>query len=59
MRSDIEIAQSVETEPISLVAKKCSINDEYLVPYGSNKAKVRLNFLDGKELKVNSYWLPQ
>jgi len=51
MRSDIEIAQSVETEPISLVAKKCSINDEYLVPYGSNKAKVRLNFLDGKELK--------
>ncbi|NLJ65588.1 MAG: formate--tetrahydrofolate ligase [Christensenellaceae bacterium] len=51
MRSDIEIAQSVETEPINLIATKLSIGDEYLVPYGSNKAKVRLSFLDGKELK--------
>ncbi len=44
MLSDIEIAQQSNPEPITAVADKLGIPHEYLVPYGSNKAKVSLKF---------------
>ena len=38
--SDIEIAQSVATVPISQIADKLGIPEEDLEPYGTTKAKV-------------------
>ncbi|MBN2875084.1 MAG: formate--tetrahydrofolate ligase [Spirochaetales bacterium] len=43
--SDIEIAQSATISPISRVAGNYGIDERYLDLYGSNKAKVRLDFL--------------
>ena len=45
MLSDIEIAQSVKTAPITEIAKKLNIPDEYVSLYGKNKAKIDLNYL--------------
>ncbi|HKI99749.1 MAG TPA: formate--tetrahydrofolate ligase [bacterium] len=44
MLSDIEIAQQAKTEPITAIADKLGIPQAHLVPYGSNKAKVSLEF---------------
>src|SRR5512135_327917 len=44
--SDIEIAQAAKMQRISKVAEKLGIPDEYLVPYGHNKAKVSLDYID-------------
>ncbi len=38
--SDIEIAQAAKTAPITEIAKKAGIPEEYLIPYGRDKAKV-------------------
>lgn len=59
MMSDIDIAQSVQPMPIAEVARKASIPEEYLVPYGNNKAKVDLQLLqadrpDGKLILVTA-----
>ncbi|MGN0527201.1 MAG: formate--tetrahydrofolate ligase [Acutalibacteraceae bacterium] len=43
--TDIEIAQSCKTKPITEIAEKAGIGAEYLIPYGSNKAKVDLSYL--------------
>ena len=45
-KSDIEIAQSVTPQPISVIAERAGIPDEYIVPYGRIKAKVSLSWLD-------------
>ncbi|KAK9831504.1 hypothetical protein WJX81_003430 [Elliptochloris bilobata] len=57
--SDIEIAQSVPTVPISKIAEQLGIPAEHLEPYGTTKAKVRLSALkhlaerpDGKYVVV-------
>ncbi len=44
--SDIEIAQSIKVEPISKIAQNANISDEFLEPYGKNKAKVSLEYLN-------------
>ncbi len=44
-KSDIEIAQATKGLHINEVAKKAGIDDKYLQPYGSNKAKVDLSLL--------------
>ena len=44
MLSDIEIAQQTKAEPITAIAQKLGIPDEYLHPYGSTKDKVSLEF---------------
>ena len=44
--SDIEIAQEAEIKPITEVAEELGILPEELEPYGSYKAKVKLNILD-------------
>ncbi len=51
MKTDIEIAQSVEMKPITEIAKTAGIDDKYLEQYGKYKAKVDLSLLndDGKK----------
>jgi formyltetrahydrofolate synthetase len=47
--SDIDIAQDAKVRPISEVAAKYGIGEDYLEHYGGDKAKVRLEFLRDKE----------
>ncbi len=47
--TDIEIAQSCKMKPISEIAAKAGIGDEFLEPYGRYKAKVDLSYLKTKE----------
>ena len=46
MASDIEIAQKAKVERITTIASKIDISEEFLVPYGHDKAKVSLDFLN-------------
>ena len=48
-KSDIEIARECKMEPISVIADKLGISDEYLEMYGKYKAKINLDIL--KDLK--------
>lgn len=43
--SDIDIAQSAVIRPISEIAAKYGISEDYIELYGRNKAKVRLDFI--------------
>ena len=45
MKTDIEIAQECTMEPITAIAEKAGIPDEYLEQYGKYKAKIDYNFL--------------
>ena len=60
MKTDIEIAQECTMEPITAIAEKAGIPDEYLEQYGKYKAKIDYNFLkksqnkDGKFLSQQS-----
>ncbi len=49
MKSDIEIAQSVELKPINEIAKTIGVGDDELLPYGKYVAKVPHQLL--KKLK--------
>lgn len=51
MLTDIEIAKSSKMMPISQIAKKLNIDEEYLEYYGKYKAKLNLDLL--KENKSN------
>ena len=44
MRSDIEIAQSVQMQPIGEIAKKLDIPEEYIELYGRYKAKIDYHY---------------
>ena len=46
MSTDMEIAHSVKLLPIVDIAEKAGIDWNYLIPYGSNKAKVELSLFD-------------
>src|SRR5688572_12509459 len=48
MKSDIEIARSVELRPIGDVARDVGLDPEEFEPYGKHMAKVRLAALDGR-----------
>ena len=61
MFSDIEIAQQAKLRPIHEIAEKAGIPDEYVIPYGSDKAKISLDFFntlkdkkDGKLILVTA-----
>lgn len=61
VKSDIDIARSANTKPITEVAEKIGIPPDALIPYGWNKAKVSSNFLndiqnlnDGKLILVTA-----
>ena len=60
MKTDIEIAQSVEMKPITEIAATAGIDDKYLEQYGKYKAKVDPSILkdsskpDGKLILVTA-----
>lgn len=49
VKSDIEIAQSVEKKPITEIASSLGIENSALELYGNYKAKIDYNLLRGKE----------
>ena len=49
VKSDIEIAQSVEMAHISEIAKKANIDESYIEYYGRHKAKIDLSLLSDSE----------
>ncbi|WP_434310390.1 formate--tetrahydrofolate ligase [Hominifimenecus sp. rT4P-3] len=59
-KSDIEIAQETEMQPISEIAKTAGIDEKYLEHYGKYKAKIDYNMLqeskkkDGKLILVTA-----
>ena len=60
-KSDIEIAQACEKQKITAIAAKAGIDETYLEPYGSDKAKVDCKLLrdladrpDGKLILVTA-----
>lgn len=60
MKTDIQIAQEYEKKPITEVAAKIGITEDYLEPYGKYKAKIDLSLLknngsaDGKLVLVTA-----
>ncbi len=48
-RSDIEIARDARKQPIQNIASKLGISEEYLIPYGIDKAKVSQDFITSVE----------
>ena len=46
--SDIEIARQYKMQPITEIAKKANISDEYIEQYGKCKAKSDLSLLKEK-----------
>ena len=50
-KSDIEIAQETEMQPITEIAKKAGIEDKYLEQYGKYKAKIDYNLLNETDAK--------
>ena len=51
MRSDIEIAQSVEMQPITEIAKVAGVDEKYIEQYGRYKAKVDYALLNESHRK--------
>ena len=51
IKSDIEIAQSVEMAHISEIAKKAQIDEKYIEYYGRHKAKIDLSLLSENDKK--------
>ena len=51
MKTDIEIAQSVEMQHISKIAETAGIDENYLEYYGRYKAKIDLSLLAESEKK--------
>jgi formate--tetrahydrofolate ligase len=45
MKSDIEIAREARVLPITEIAERLGIPQEHLVPYGHDKAKIRLDYV--------------
>ena len=43
--SDLDIAQAAEVKPIKEIAKDLGIDEEYLIMFGKNKAKVHLDVM--------------
>ena len=50
-KSDIEIAQETEMQPISEIAKTAGIDEKYLEHYGKYKAKIDYNMLKESDAK--------
>ncbi|MFV1967889.1 MAG: formate--tetrahydrofolate ligase [Pirellulaceae bacterium] len=65
MKSDIEIAQSIELKPIREIARSVQLTEDELVPYGHHIAKVPLGIMqrladrpDGKLILVTAMTPP-
>jgi len=48
VKSDIEIAQAADLQPIQQIAEKLGIPVDALVPYGHDKAKISADFIQSK-----------
>ena len=55
--SDLEIAQSANIKSINEIAEKFGLKSEELVPYGSTKAKIRLDALSRLEKKPKAKYI--
>ena len=53
MNNDLLIAQAATLEDIRVIAQKAGIKEEYLIPYGNDKAKVSLKILDDLKDREN------
>src|SRR3546814_10430227 len=51
MKSDIEIARGANKQPIQVVGEKVGIPAEHLIPYGHDKAKVTMAFIEKVQSK--------
>ena len=51
MKTDIEIAQSYKMKPITEIAEKVGIPEDYLEAYGKYKAKIDTAFLKNESRK--------
>ncbi len=60
MKTDIEIAQAAEKQPIDQIASSLAIDEKYVEYYGKYKAKIDYNYLkdssepDGKLVLVTA-----
>ena len=54
MKSDIEIARSIELRPITKIADNLGIPQESLEPYGKHMAKVPLSLIDGEKVRKSN-----
>ncbi|MEO0206094.1 MAG: formate--tetrahydrofolate ligase [candidate division WOR-3 bacterium] len=61
METDLEIARKTKLLPITEIAKKLEIDEDYVLPYGKYKAKISLRFFeqiknnpDGKLILVSA-----
>ncbi len=54
MLSDIEISRATKLKPIFEIAKKLGIDPDDIIPYGRNKAKVPLKYLDEEKIKKSN-----
>lgn len=54
MKSDIEIAQETQMEPIAKIAEKLGIDDKYVESYGKYKAKIDYNMLNDYQDKKDA-----
>jgi formate--tetrahydrofolate ligase len=53
-KSDIEIAQAATLRPVIELAKdRLGIDAEHLIPYGHDKAKIRLDYINGLKDKAD------
>lgn len=51
MKSDIEIAQAAHMKPIGEISAQLGISYDDIIPYGKNKAKLPLKFIDEEKIK--------
>src|SRR3546814_2840083 len=51
MKSDIEIARGANKQPFQVVGEKAGIPAEHLIPYGHDKAKVSMAFIEKVQSK--------
>lgn len=54
MLSDIEISRSAKLLPITQIAEKLNIPADEIIPYGRNKAKVPLHFINEEKVKQSN-----
>jgi formate--tetrahydrofolate ligase len=54
LKTDIEIAREADIQPISDIAEKIGITDNYLEPYGKHKAKINLNINEDETIAGQS-----
>ena len=45
IKSNSEIAKSIQPQPLELIAKKIGLHEDEIIPWGINKAKISLNAL--------------